>query len=133
MPAASNPLVLKNGAGTPVDKNFVLYAPSAGDNSVAVWKLKEGTIGAVFPLVSTLARPTGNNSRKMQGKLRVPSSYTDTVTGLTKVGSSAEFDFSASMPDDFPEALKADFLAFAKNLVAHAMVQAQMQDGQPAT
>lgn len=126
-------MTIKNGAGTPVDKNFVLYAPSAGDNSVATWKLKEGTIGAVFPLITTSARPTGNASRKMQGKLRVPSSYTDTVTGLTRVGSAAEFDFSASMPDDFPESLKADFLAFAKNLVAHAMIQGQMQDGQPAT
>jgi hypothetical protein len=131
MPAASNPLVLNNGAA--VAKNFVLYAPSAGDNSVATWKLKEGTIGAVFPVVSTSARPTGNQSRKMQGKLRIPSSFTDTVTGLTKVGSAAEFDFSASVPDDFPEALKADFLAYAKNLVANAMIQAQMQDGQPAT
>jgi hypothetical protein len=132
MPQAID-LVLANGAGTPVNKTFNLYAPSAGDNSVATWKLKEGTIASVFPVITTSARSTGNASRKMQGKLRLPSSYTDSVTGLTKVGSAFEFDFSASVPDDYPEAIKADAIAFAKNLIAHALIQSMMRDGQPAT
>lgn len=132
MPQAAD-IVINNGAGTPVPKTFSLYAPSAGDNSVATWKLKEGTIASVFPTITTSARSTGNQSRKMQGKLRLPSSYTDTVTGLTRVGSGFEFDFSASVPDDFPEVLKADAIAFAKNLVANAIIQAMMRDGQPAT
>lgn len=132
MPQATD-IVINNGAGTPVAKTFKLYSPSAGDNSVATWKLEEGTIASVFPLITTLARPTGNASRKMQGKLRIPSSYTDTVTGLTKVGSAYEFDFSASVPDDYPEALKADATAFAKNLIAHALIQLMMKSGTPAT
>jgi hypothetical protein len=69
----------------------------------------------------------------VQGKLQIPSSYTDSVTGLTKVGSGWEFDFSASVPNDFPEALKADAVAFAKNLIAHALIQEMIRDGQPAT
>jgi hypothetical protein len=133
MPQAVDPLVLNNGAGTPVPKNFVLYSPAAGDGGVATYKLKEGTIAAVFPTLTLSARATGNKSRKMQGKLRLPSSYTDTVTGLTKVGSGYEFDFSASVPDDFPEALKPDAIAFSKNAIAHALIQAMMRDGQPAT
>jgi hypothetical protein len=132
MPQATD-LVINNGAGTPVAKTFKLYAPAAGDNSVATWKLQEGTIAAVFPTITALARKTNNQSRKMQGKLQLPSSYTDTVTGLTRVGSGFEFDFSASVPDDFPEALKADAVAFAKNLVATTLIQAMMRDGLPAT
>lgn len=130
MPQAAD-IVINNGAA--VAKTFTLYAPSASDSSVAQWKLKEGTIASVFPSITTSARSTGNQSRKMQGKLRIPSSFTDTVTGLTKVGSAFEFDFSASVPDDYPESLKADAIAFAKNLVANAIVQAQMRDGLPAT
>lgn len=132
MPQAID-LVLNNGAGTPVAKTFTLYNPSAGDNAIALWKLMEGTISSVFPNITTSARATGNKSRKMQGKLRLPSSYTDTVTGLTKVGSAFEFDFSASIPDDFPEALKNDAIAFSKNLIAHALIQSMMRNGQPAT
>jgi hypothetical protein len=132
MPQAVD-IVINNGAGTPVAKTFTLYAPSAGDNSVATWKLKEGTIGSVFPFITTSTRSTGNQSRKLQMKLRLPSSYTDSVTGLTKVGSAYEFDASVSVPDDFPEALKADAVAFAKNLMAHALITSMMRDAQPAT
>lgn len=133
MPQAVNPLVIKNGAGTPVDKSFVLYAPSAGDKSVATWKLKEGTIAAVFPVVTASAHATANKSRKMQGKLKLPSSFTDAASGLTQVGPAFEFDFSASIPDAFPEVLKADAIAYAKNIVAHALFQEMMRDGSPAT
>jgi hypothetical protein len=125
--------VLNNGAGTPVAKTFTLYTPAAGDNSVAEWGLKEGVISSVFPRVTALARRTGNASRKVQLKLRIPSSYTDTVTGLTKVGTAFEADISCSVPDDYPESLKADAIAFTKNLVAHALIQSMIRDGLPAT
>lgn len=132
MPQAID-LVINNGAGTPVAKTFTLLAPSAGYNSLANWALKEGTISSVFPVITALARPTGNFSKKSQIKFRLPSSYTDSVTGLTKVGSAFEADISVSVPDDFPEALKNDAVAFTKNLVAHALIQSMIRDGSPAT
>lgn len=130
MPAAVA-LVLKNAAAT--DKTFVLLAPSAGDNSVASWALQEGVISSVFPKVTASARQTGNAARLSQGKLRIPSSFTETVTGLTKVGSAFEFNWTATVPDDFPEALKPDAIAFSKNLISNAVIQAMMRDGLPAT
>lgn len=132
MPQATD-LVINNGAGTPVAKTFTLLAPAAGYNAVAEWALKEGTISSVFPRVTALARPTGNQSKKTQIKLKVPSSYTDTVTGLTKVGSAFEADISVSVPNDFPESLKNDAVAFTANLVASTLVKAMIRDGSPAT
>ena len=132
MPQATD-LVINNGASTPVAKTFTLMAPAAGDNSLATWKLKEGTISSVFPLITALARQTGNQSRTAQIKLRVPSSYTDTVTGLTKVGSAFEANVSVSVPDDFPEALKSDAVAFTANLVNAALIKSMMRDASPAT
>jgi hypothetical protein len=132
MPQATD-LVINNGAGTPVAKTFTLMAPAAGDNSLASWALKEGTISSVFPKITALARQTGNQARRVQIKLKVPSSYTDTVTGLTKVGSAFEADIYATVPDDFPEALKNDAVAFTKNLVAHVIAQAMIRDALPAT
>jgi hypothetical protein len=132
MPQATD-LVIANGAGSPVNKTFTLLSPAAGMNSVASWALKEGVISSVFPQITCLARQTGNQSNKVQWKLRVPSSYTDTVTGLTKVGSAFEMDLSASVPFDFPEALKNDAVAFCKNLIATALAQATIRDGLPTT
>lgn len=132
MPQAVD-LVINNGAGTPVAKTYVLQSPAAGDNAVATWALKEGTISSVFPKITALARQTGNSARRCQIKLRIPSSYTDTVTGLTKVGSGYEANIEVTVPDDYPEALKNDATAFTKNLVAHALIQAMIRDGLPAT
>lgn len=132
MPQATD-LVINNGAGTPIAKTFTLLSPAAGYNSVAEWALKEGTISSVFPRITALARPTGNAAKKSQIKIKVPSSYTDTVTGLTKVASAFEADISATMPNDFPESLKNDAIAFTANAIAHALFKAMMRDGSPTT
>lgn len=132
MPQAVD-IVINNGAGTPVAKTFALQMPAAGDNAVAGWALKEGTISSVFPRITALARKTGNQARLVQIKLRLPSSYTETVNGLTRVGSAFEMNLTATVPDDFPELLKNDAVAFSANLIAHALVKAMIRDALPAT
>lgn len=132
MPQATD-LVINNGAGTPVAKTFTLYTPAAGDGSIAKWALKEGVIASVFPAITASARQTGNSSRLLQLKLRIPSSYTDTVTGLTKVGSAFEANISCTVPEDYPEALKNDAVAFTANLVANTLVKSMIRDALPAT
>lgn len=132
MPQAID-LVINNGAGTPVAKTFSLMTPAAGDNSLAAWALKEGTISSVFPKITALARVTNNQSRIVQVKFRLPSSYTDTVTGLTKVSSAFEMNVQVSVPNDFPEALKADAVAFSANLMNNTLIKAMLRDAVPAT
>lgn len=112
---------------------FTLNNPSAGMGSIAEWVNKVGTIAGVFLKLTTSARVTGNNSKKMQGKFTFPSSYTDSVTGLTRVGSAAQFNFDSSLPDDFPEALKADYASLCGKIVAQAIINAQIKDATPAT
>lgn len=132
MPQATD-LVVKNGAGTPVDKTFTLITPAAGSGGVAEWALKEGVISSVFPLFTAAARPTGNASRQLRLRLHLPSSYTDSVTGLTNVGSAAEFNGTYSIPNNLPEVLKNDWIAFVLNLQGHALVKAMIRDAYPAT
>lgn len=132
MPQATD-IVINNGAGTPVAKTFSLQMPAAGDNAVAGWALKEGTISSVFPRITALARKTGNQARLVQIKFRLPSSYTETVNGLTRVGSAFEMNLTATVPDEFPESLKNDAVAFSANLIAHTLVKAMIRDALPAT
>lgn len=132
MPKAID-LVVKNGASTPVDKTFTLYAPAAGNGGVAEWALKEGTISSVFPRFTIMATPTGRGSRNAKLKLHIPSSYTDAVTGLTQVGSAFEINVAVAVPNDFPEALRDDAVAFTKNLLAHPMVSEVIRDAMSAT
>lgn len=129
MPQATD-LVIKNHAA--VDKTFALLSPAAGDDSWANWRLKEGTISKVFPAVAALSRVTPNVARKLIVRLQIPSSYTDTVTGLTSVASKFDVEIKVTVPDDFPEALKDDAVAYTKNLVSHSLIQAMMRDALPA-
>lgn len=137
MPQAIN-IVIKNGASTPVDKTFTLLAPSAGYDSVAEWALKEGVISTVFPRVTSSVRAAKRvagraASKVIEVKLTVPSSYTDSVTGTTVVGSRFESVTRTTVPDDFPEALVPDAVAFVKNLAANALISAMIAERSPAT
>lgn len=132
MPNASD-LVVNNGAIDPVAKTFTLISPSAGDGGLATWALKEGTISTVFPRFTASARSINGRARSAKLKLSLPASYTDNVTGLTSVNTKAELIVTVNMPDDFPEALKDDFTAFSKNLMADSYVQSLLRDALSAT
>lgn len=126
MPQAID-LVVKNGASDPVDKTFTLISPAAGDGAVATWFLKEGSISAVFPRFTASARK-GQKSRLLTLKVSTPSSFTDAVTGLTSVSSASEMNVTFKVPDDFPESLKSDQVAFALNLMNTPLVKAMIRD-----
>ncbi len=130
MPQATD-LTIKNAAAA--DKVFTLYAPAAGDSSLATWKLKEGTIGTVFPVITALAKSSGGTDRNVSFKLRVPSSYSDAVTGLTNVGSAYEMNVTVSVPGNYPEAKKDDAVAFSANFMNLAFTKAMMRDALSAT
>lgn len=135
MPAAID-LVLKNEAG--VDKTFSLVTPAPGYGTPAEWALKEGVISSIFPRLTAVARPSqrpasSGSARHLSVRLRMPSSYTDTVTGRTLVASAWEMNVNVSIPNDFPENLKGDAVAFATNALKTALVTQMMKDGTPAT
>lgn len=135
MPQAIN-LVIKNGANA--DKTFELISPSAGYDSVAEWALKEGAVASVFPRITASARnskksPGRTQSKTVQVKIRVPSSFTDAATGNTILGSAYEFNGTVSIPADFPENKKADAVAYLTGAVNTALMKQMFTDGSPAT
>lgn len=132
MPQATD-LIVNNGAGSPVSKTFSLITPASGDGGIAQWALKEGTISAVFPRLTASARATSNKSRNLTVKFTAPSSFNDTVTGLTNVASAAQMNVTFSVPDSYPESLKADFVAFSLNLLNTSLLKAMIRDAYPAT
>lgn len=132
MPQATD-LVIKNGAATPINKTFVLVSPAAGDGGIAKWVLKEGTIASVFPTLTASAYPVGAKSRNLKVRFRLPSSFTDTVTGRTNVDTAAEMNVTFSIPDTYPENLKSDFVAFCINSLAAPLFQAMARDAYGAT
>lgn len=133
MPQAID-LVVKNGAATPVDKTFALVSPSAGYGSVAEWALREGTVSGAFPsFTASATNSSQRGSRQLKVRFRLPATYVDPQTGLTALASNFEFNGSVSVPHEFPEALKADAVAFTVNLLNTALVKQLIKDAVPAT
>lgn len=130
MPKATD-LIIKNAAG--IDKTFALITPAAGDGGIARWALKEGTISSVFPTVTVSATSTSRNARNAHIKIHIPSSYTDSVTGLTNVSGGPEANIKVAVPNDFPEAKKPDWVAYVTGAVNTALMKAIIQDATPAT
>lgn len=128
MPQAAN-ITVNNGSA--VAKTFTLLAPAAGDDSICILALKEGGSPAVYPTVTMSARKTANKARKAILKVHIPFAYTDTTTGLVKAGPAFEFNGSSSIPEDFPESMRNDAIAFTANLIAHALVKEFLRDGYP--
>lgn len=127
MPQAAD-FTVNNGATPAVAKTFSLISPAAGDGSIASWAIREGAISSVFPALTVMARATGNNSRQLRVKLKLPSSFTDSVTGRTIVSSGAEMNVTFSIPGDFPESLKNDFVAFSLNTLLHVSFKPAIRD-----
>lgn len=132
MPQAVD-LVINNGASTPVAKTFKLYAPAAGDNSQAQWRLQEGLVATVFPRLSILTRSTGQQARKTVVKFRLPATYQDAATGLVKVDTAFDAELNVTVPDGFPESLKNDAVAYLANVINHPLVKAVLRDAIPAS
>lgn len=130
MPQAAD-IIVNNGAS--VAKTFTLIHPSAGLGGLASWSLKEGAISAVFPTLTAMATRSATGMRTLQLKVALPSSYTDSSTGLTSVGSRTEVHVTVRVPDTFPESLKNDHVAFATNLINSALIKALIRDAVPAT
>jgi hypothetical protein len=132
MSAISN-IVLNNGAATPVAKTFVPVQKFGGAKQPAVWKLKEGSSPLAWCRVEITETRTSRGSRRVEYKILVP--YVADVDGVPTLVSTALFDSRTGgfiIPDTAVQSQIDDLYAFAKNLAAHAVMDAWVCDQDPA-
>lgn len=127
MPQANN-LTIKNAAA--VDKTFTLYAPAPGDQGFAQWKLKEGADSRFFPTL-LIGTKVSNGARKLTLRLKIPRTPLAGDNGGPAASCFAALD--VTVPDQFPEDMKNDWVAYLKNVIANVDVQAALRDATPLT
>lgn len=113
-------LVLNNGAATPVAKTFTPKIPYGGPNQPAVWELKEGVAPIAYPRVEIGQSRTSKGATKTYFRVTVPYVTNDAVAGPKKVAECL-FDSRTGgfiVPDNVPDATRADFHAFVKNSIS---------------
>lgn len=129
MPQQTDLVINDNAA---VARTFVAISPGSF-GTPAEWVYKAGVVSTVFPRITALATKTQNQSNKLSVRFKYPSSYVDAASGLTKAGTAFEFNGTVSVPDAFPEALRADAVAFCANMINHALIKSMIKDALPAT
>lgn len=130
MPTASN-LSLNNAAA--VAKVFTLLAPSGGlGGTASLHQLREGAHSGVFPTIKTSSRAS-NRAKTTQSDLTFPSQFTDTTTGLVKPGPAMYVMLKTVTPDEFPENVKNDPVAFVRSFVNSTLFEAMMKEGVSGT
>lgn len=125
----ANIIIKKNDGST--DVTYTAVVASGGDKSPAVWRnnAATGTPGQ-RPELRVSARNNGDNTaRRVDGQYTYPSVYTDTTTSTTKIGSRANFQFSAVIPGDMPDADAEEFGAQIGNLIAAALIEETLTGG----
>lgn len=129
MPTMADITIKKDDGTTNVTYSSVVA--SGGDKSPAVWRDNGfgGTPGQ-RPEMRVSSQPTADNSgRKVTIHITYPSLYTDSSTGLTKVGTRANFKAELYVPAEMPDAFAAEFGAQVGNLLAADLIEAVMTSG----
>lgn len=116
---------------TTTDVTYSAVVASSGEKSPAVWRDNGfgGTPGQRPELRISSQSNADNTGRKIVGSFTYPSLYTDSSTSLTKVGSRANFQFTAFVPGEMPDAFAAEFGAQIGNLLASALVEETLTSG----
>jgi hypothetical protein len=132
MPAMASITVKKDDTST--DVIYVAIQASSGDKSPAIWRQDGfgGTPGQRPELRISAASNGNNTGRKLTGSYTYPHTYVEAVSGLTKVNSRANAQFTVALPNEFPDANAAEFGAQFGNLMAAALIEEILTSGYSA-
>lgn len=131
MPQATN-ITVKNAAG--VDTIYAVVTPAAGDGSIAEWANKVGLTPKQFRRITAQSKrgPSGK-TRNLTIKVENPQSYVDSASGLPVFTPSPIFRLEVTVPDDYPEASRDEFVTLSTNLLSSALIKSLIRDALPAT
>lgn len=131
MPQASN-ITVKNAAGT--DVIYQVITPASGDGSTAIWQNKDGLTPKQFRTITAESRrgPSGK-TRNLTVRVINPQSYVDPVSGLPVFTPSPVFKLEVTVPDEYPEASRDDFVTLSTSVLSSDMIKSLIRDAYPAT
>lgn len=120
---ALNNIVIGDGQSTPVNRTFEVFTPQVA-TSPAILFQKAGGITKLNERMELLQKRSGGGSAYRTDILvRIPRT-TDAVLGVVDT---AIIDIKVTIPDGYTQAMRDDIAAYAKNILAHATVQAAIK------
>jgi len=126
MPAIGN-LTINDGQSTPVVHTF---SPVVTNGLESRWADRSGGKPAGYLLVNSRQKDPSNGARnyRMQFEIVLPTVATDPTTGKDYISRTARCNMEFVLPESSVLQERKDILAYAKNLLAQAMVTSIVQD-----
>jgi len=134
MPAIGN-IVINDGAATPVAHTF---APVAVNGDLASYADRSGGISVGYPTITASLAAPSKTSRLYKARIKVVMPVLETISNSTMSGiapaPTKAYDITADMTFLMPERStlqdRKNILAFAKNLLANAVVTALVENNE---
>jgi len=128
--AAITPLVLADGQATPVNKTFT---PMDCTSQLAQWSDRTSGIALGMPNVTLSVAIKSGSSVKVRGKVSLPvmeviSGADGGYTPSPKVAYTMIADITLTLPERSTLQNRKDLRAFARNLLADAVVQKAVEE-----
>lgn len=121
-------LTLNNYAA--VAKTFDREASGTTGSGVFTWKERSLTIPAMFPTITFASKRGRGSSLLVQSyKVVIPLTQLDLAGNQVKIGQLMA-DLKVYVPDIATVAQRQDFVAFTKNLAAHASYSSTIVNGE---
>lgn len=121
-------LLLKNGAATPVDVTFSPQMPQVGENP-AQWLNKDALSPIGYRKVTLFVKAQVSGMSKVTIKIEDPK--LTTTEGIPTIGYFTSFMGTFNLPATSQTQDRKDILAYAKNLLGHAVLTGAVVDLEP--
>jgi len=125
----STDITVPNGAASPVNKTFTVARSAAGDES-AVLFLREGVNLDAFPKLEFSTRAASNGGKRgRRGATTLVVPYGTTVGDVFTKAGEISLSVVANVPNDAPDAIRADAAAFLPGILANAQLKDIIKKG----
>lgn len=128
MPAITS-IVIADGQATPVNHTFEVGNAQAGTVPALFRDVAEG-LPRAMPTITAAVRRTDAGTTKCSLKIRVP--HVNEVSGNSEVTHTEYVDIVFSLPELSTLGQRQDVLAYARNLLGHALIVDMVEDLSPA-
>lgn len=128
MSQVTGPIVIKNGAATPVDKSFAPIAVSP-DLSVFAEKSSAASSGYIKLSIGVSLANGQRNTNRVDINLDLP--VTEIVNGVAQVTRTGRFKGYFVIPDAMTGSERADLVAYIANALDVAQIRSVVKDLDP--
>lgn len=128
MSQVTGPIVINNGAATPVSKSFL---PMSVSTAESIFTERSAAFPQAYPRIVAAYSPANGGRKTHRIGLKVDLPVVELVAGVEVVTRTLRFDGSFIIPDTATSSSRADLCAFVTNALGNALVKGLIKDLDP--